>query len=55
MVNIKLKRFGRSKEEQPDSPKQEPEPQPDSPSYSPSENQIKKQRGKPKNNKSEVT
>ena len=55
MVNIKLKRFSRSKEEQPDSPKQEPEPQTDSPSYSSSETQIKKQRGRPKKNKSEVT
>ena len=53
MVNIKLKRFSRSKEEQPESPKQE-EPQPDSPSYSPSETQIKKSRGRPKKNKSEV-
>jgi len=56
MVNIKLKRFSRSKEEQPESPKQiQEEPQPDSPSYSQSENQIKKSRGRPKKNKSEVT
>jgi hypothetical protein len=55
MVNIKLKRFTRSKEEQPESPKQESEPQPDSPSFSPSEIQIKKSRGRPKKNKSEVT
>ena len=49
MVNLKLKRFSRSKEEQPESPKQiQEEPQPDSPSYSPTENQIKKQRGRPK-------
>ena len=54
MVNIKLKRFSRSKEEQPESPKQEPEPQPDSPSFWSSENQIKKSRGRPKKNKSEV-
>ena len=56
MVNIKLKRFSRSKEEQPESPKQiQEEPQPDSPSYSSSENQIKKSRGRPKKKKSEVT
>ena len=55
MVNIKLKRFSRSKVEQPESPKQEPEPQPDSPSYSPSDTQVKKQRGRPKKNKSDVT
>ena len=33
MVNIKLKRFSRSKEPQEDSPKQEPQPEPDSPSF----------------------
>ena len=56
MVNIKLKRFSRSKEEQSESPKQiQEEPQPDSPSYSSSETQIKKSRGRPKKNKSEVT
>ena len=49
MVNIKLKHFSRSKEEQPESPKQiQEEPQPDSPSYSQSETQIKKSRGRPK-------
>ena len=51
MVNIKLKRFSRSKEAQEDISKQEPEPQPDSPSYFPSDTQIKKQRGSPKKKK----
>jgi len=54
MVNIKLKRFSRSKEVQDDISEQKPEPQPDSPSYSPSETQIKKQRGRPKKNKIDV-
>ena len=48
MVNIKLKRFSRSKEAQEVISKQEPEPQPDSPSYSPSDAQVKKQRGRTK-------
>ena len=49
MVNIKLKRFSRSKEQLPEET--QPEPQPDSPSYLQSEPQIKKQRGRPKRNK----
>ena len=51
MVNIKLKRFSRSKEQLPEET--QPEPQPDSPSYLQSEPQIKKQRGRPKKNKIE--
>ncbi|MEI7670131.1 MAG: hypothetical protein WCJ33_08620, partial [Pseudomonadota bacterium] len=51
MVNIKLKRFSRSKEQLPEET--QPEPQPDSPSYLQSEPQIKKQRGRPKKNKVE--
>jgi len=39
MVNIKLKRFRRSKEQLPEET--QPEPQPDSPSYLQSEPQIK--------------
>ena len=49
MVNIKLKRFSRSKEQLPEET--QPEPQPDSPSYLQSEPQIKKQRGRPKKKK----
>ncbi len=48
MVNIKLKRFSRSKEQLPKET--QPKPQPDSPSYLQSKPQIKKQRGRPKNN-----
>ena len=51
MVNIKLKRFSRSKEQLPEET--QPEPQPDSPSYLQSEPQIKKQRGRPKKSKIE--
>ena len=51
MVNIKLKRFSRSKEQLPEET--QPEPQPDSPSYLQSEPQIKTQRGRPKRNKIE--
>lgn len=49
MVNIKLKRFSRSKEQLPEDI--QPEPQPESPSQLQTETQIKKQRGRPKKNK----
>ena len=49
MVNIKLKRFSRSKEQLPEDVQSEP--QPDSPSQLQTETQIKKSRGRPKKNK----
>ena len=48
MVNIKLKRFSRSKEQLPEDVQSEP--QPDSPSQLQTETQIKKSRGRPKKN-----
>ena len=51
MVNIKLKRFSRSKEQTPEYIQPEPEPQPESTSQLQTETKIKKQKGRPKKNK----
>ncbi len=52
MVQVKLKRFSRSKEQVPEDIHSEP--QPDSPSQLQTETQIKKSRERPKINKVDI-